>query len=55
MLKLKKIKVRNTQDVDICVRDYLGNKYVLFPNEEKKLIVFEGEKKNGKCRPHCSS
>ena len=46
MLKLKRIRVKNTRDVDIYVRDAFGKEHVLFPNDEKKLVVLEKEKKN---------
>ncbi len=46
MLKLKRIRVKNTREVDIYVRDAFGKEHVLFPNEEKRLVVIEKEKKN---------
>jgi len=46
MLKLKKIKIKNNQDVDIVIRDAFGKEHLLFPREEKKLVVLEKEKKN---------
>lgn len=47
-LRLKKIRVKNTRDVDIYMKDAFGKEHVLFPNEEKKLVVLEKEKKNDK-------
>jgi len=46
VLKLKKIKIKNNQDVDIVIRDAFGKEYLLFPKEERKLAVLEKEKKN---------
>jgi len=46
MLKLKRIKVKNTKDVDIYIKDAFGKEHMLFPNEEKKLVVLEKEKKD---------
>lgn len=46
MLKLKRIKIKNNQDVDIVIRDAFGKEYVLFPDEEKRLVVLEKEKKD---------
>ena len=46
MLKLKRIRVKNTREVDIYVKDAFGKEHVLFPNEEKRLVVIEKEKKN---------
>jgi len=45
MLKLKKIKVKNTKDVDIVIRDAFGREHLLFPSEEKKIVVLEKESK----------
>ena len=46
MLKLKRIKIKNTKDVDICIKDAFGKEHMLFPNEEKRLVVLEKGKKN---------
>lgn len=46
MLKLVPTKIKNTKDVDIYVKDAFGKEHVLFPNEEKKLVVLKKGKKN---------
>jgi len=46
MVKLVKKKIKNTKDVDIVVHDAFGQEYQLFPNEEKRLVVLEKEKKD---------
>ena len=48
MLRMKRITVKNNRDVDIYIRDAFGKEYRLFPNEEKKLVVLEKEKRNDK-------
>ena len=44
-LRLKKIRVKNTQAFDIYIKDAFDKEHVLFPNEEKKLVVLEKEKR----------
>ena len=48
MLKLVKTKVKNTKDVDIYLRDAFGKEHMLFPKEEKRLVVLKKGKKNGR-------
>lgn len=40
-LKLKRIKVRNDKSVDICIHDCFGTEYVLFPKQEKTIMVIK--------------
>lgn len=48
MLKLVLTKIKNTKDVDIYVKDAFGKEHMLFPKEEKRLIVLKEGKKNGR-------
>ncbi len=38
-LHLKRIRYRNNQDYDVLIRDAFGNEHLLFPKEEKELVV----------------
>lgn len=44
-MKLERKKFVNCSDVDITITDAFGQQYQLFPQEEKRLIVFVKEKK----------
>jgi hypothetical protein len=47
-MRLEKTKVQNKKDYDISVKDAFGNEHVLFPQEEKEIIVLVSSgKKNG--------
>ena len=46
MLRLKKIRVKNTQEVDIYVRDAFGKEHILWPTQEKKIILLQKGKKD---------
>jgi len=43
---LRKRKIRNTRSIDIFVKDAFGTEHVLFPNEEKELLMIVTEKKD---------
>jgi hypothetical protein len=45
-LEVRKIRVKNPKDIDVCIRDFLGHEYILFPHEEKEVDVLV--KKNGR-------
>lgn len=42
--------VKNDKDIDVIVKDAFGNEHVLFPNEEKRLMVLVKGKKHGASR-----
>jgi len=51
-MKLRKVRVKNIQDVDIYVCDVFGTVHTIFPKQEKTLLMLaesEGQrrKKNG--------
>jgi len=36
-LKVHEVRVVNTRDIDICVRDAFGKTHILFPHAEKVI------------------
>jgi len=47
-IKLKRVVVRNNKDVDVCIKDAFGEEHLLFPREEKRILVLVGGKSD-KC------
>jgi len=47
-IKLKRVVVKNNKDVDVCIKDAFGEEHLLFPREEKRILVLVGGK-NDKC------
>lgn len=38
-VEVRAVKIVNTRDVDLVVRDCYGNEHVLFPMKEKEVMV----------------
>lgn len=50
-LKIENVKVVNTRDVDLVVRDFYGREHVLFPMKEVELpMLTKKGKKDDRCR-----
>ncbi len=46
--EVKKEKIINRQEVDLVVKDFYGKEHLLFPKEEKEIVIGLKEgKKNG--------
>ena len=44
-VRIKRKKIVNRQDFDIHIRDAYGEEHLLFPQEEKEVMVLVTEKK----------
>jgi len=44
-LKIKRVKVRNDKSVDMLIRDYLGEEHILWPGQEKLIMVIKPKEK----------
>jgi hypothetical protein len=38
-MEVRAVKVVNKKDVDIVVRDFCGQEHVLFPKQEKEVVL----------------
>ncbi len=48
LTEVKTKKIINRQEVDLVVKDFYGKEHILFPKEEKEIVVGTKEgKKNG--------
>ena len=47
-MKLEKVKIKNNKSVDMYIVDGFNNEYILFPKEEKTIVVIKNNKKEGK-------
>ena len=43
-MRIKKVRFKNTRAVDIYIRDAYGKEHVIYPNEEKVLLMIKKTK-----------